>query len=98
MSSLQDLGNPLNKRNRLVVILVLVVVGGGALWLSYASGKSAGYAQAQKDIQDLQEGAGRTALAEAAKSANPFQAVNPLEGVVTNPFDKVKKILNPFEK
>ena len=34
--------------------------------------------------------------AEIGKAANPFGAVNPLEGVEANPFEKAKKVLNPF--
>ena len=45
----------------------------------------------------MQEEAAKQAAADAAKAANPFQIVNPLEGVETNPFEKTKKILNPFE-
>lgn len=35
---------------------------------------------------------------EVAKSENPFKASNPLATVETNPFEKAKKVLNPFEQ
>lgn len=78
-----------------VVVVIVVLVG----VYKYASktGYTAGYAKAQADIQSLQEESARKAATEAAKTANPFQAVNPLEGVEANPFLKVKKVLNPFE-
>ena len=83
--------------NRSVLLVVLVLVGLGAFFVGRTGGYQSGYAQAQGDIQRLQDEGARKATEEAAKSANPFQAVNPLEGVETNPFEKVKKILNPFE-
>lgn len=62
----------------------------------YQKGDDAGYKRAEADIKSLEGGASKKATAEAAKAANPFQAVNPLQGVDTNPFEKAKKILNPF--
>ena len=35
---------------------------------------------------------------EAAKAENPFKADNPLASVEVNPFEKAKKVLNPFEQ
>lgn len=83
--------------NRTVLILVALVLLGLAFWIGRANGYSTGYAQAQTDVQALEEESARKAAEDAAKSANPFQAVNPLEGVEANPFEKVKKVLNPFE-
>jgi len=78
-------------------IIVVIILIGGAFWVGRSGGYTAGYAQAQADAKALQEESTRKATEEAAKSANPFQAVNPLEGVEANPFEKVKKVLNPFE-
>lgn len=78
-------------------ILVGVVIAGGAFWLGKSSGYQSGYAQAQTEVKALQEEAASKAAADAAKAANPFATVNPLEGVDANPFEKVKKVLNPFE-
>ena len=61
------------------------------------SGYKKGYNAAEQDVKKIEEEAGKKAAEEAAKAANPFQAVNPLEGVEANPFEKAKKILNPFE-
>ena len=36
------------------------------------------------------------AVEDVAKAENPFRADNPLAGVETNPFEKAKKVLNPF--
>ncbi|MDO8624185.1 MAG: hypothetical protein Q7R54_02405 [bacterium] len=83
--------------NKLVLLLVALVVIGLAFWLGRFVGYGVGYKQAQTDVETLQGEAARKSAEEAAKSANPFQAVNPLEGVEANPFDKVKKVLNPFE-
>ena len=84
-----------------VLIIVVIVLVGIAFWAGrsngYATGYATGYAQAQTDAIALQAEAAKKATKDAAKSANPFQAVNPLEGVEANPFEKVKKVLNPFE-
>ena len=91
-----SLGALLTRRGLPVLIISLVLLV-AVFWLGRAGGYDSGYTQAKSDIQSIQEEAARKAAEEAAKSANPFQAVNPLEGVEANPFEKVKKILNPFE-
>lgn len=83
--------------SKAVLILAALILVGLVFWLGRAGGYSAGYAKAQADFTSLGEEATQKATAEAAKVANPFQAVNPLEGVEANPFEKVKKVLNPFE-
>lgn len=83
--------------NKALLIIAVIILAGLAFWLGRSGGYSAGYAQAQADVKALQEESARKATEDAAKSANPFQAVNPLEGVEANPFEKVKKVLNPFE-
>jgi len=80
-----------------VLIIVVIVFVGIAFWAGRSNGYATGYAQAQTDAIALQAEAAKKATKDAAKSANPFQAVNPLEGVEANPFEKVKKVLNPFE-
>lgn len=82
---------------RTTVLIAALILIGLAFWLGRSNGYATGYAQAQTDAKALQEESSRKAVEEAAKSANPFQAVNPLEGVEANPFEKVKKVLNPFE-
>ncbi len=79
----------------LVAIVIVAVIG--IYKYGKTTGYSTGYAKAQADIQSLQEESARKAADEAAKTANPFQAVNPLKGVEANPFEKVIKVLNPFE-
>lgn len=86
-----------------IPIAVLALVIGIALGYSsgkqagYKSGDADGYQRAQAEVKKLEEATANKAAGEAAAAANPFQAVNPLEGVETNPFEKTKKILNPFE-
>lgn len=80
-----------------VLIAVVVIAGTGTYKLGSKDGYSDGYIKAQTDIQNLQDEAANRAASEAAKSANPFRAVNPLKEVESNPFEKVKKVLNPFE-
>ena len=80
-----------------VGIIVVVIVGVIAGVLGYSGGQKAGYDKAVADLKAQQEALAQTALEEAAKAANPFQAANPLEGVELNPFEKAKKALNPFE-
>ena len=41
--------------------------------------------------------AAKQAAEEAAKSENPFKSESPLSAVEANPFEKTKKVLNPFE-
>jgi len=84
-------------RQNKIAVVVLVIIAVALFFGGRALGYNSGYAEAQADIQSLQDEAARQAVEEAAKEANPFQTVNPLEGVEANPFDKVKKVLNPFE-
>lgn len=74
-----------------VIVLVAGLVGG------YWFGFERGYGKAEADIKKVQEEAAKKVSEDAAKAANPFQAVNPVEGVEANPFEKTKKILNPFD-
>ncbi|MEK7144355.1 MAG: hypothetical protein AAB794_00625 [Patescibacteria group bacterium] len=84
-------------KSKTVAVIAALVLIGLAFWLGRSNGYTKGYAQAQTDVQALQGESARKAADEAAKATNPFQAVNPLEGVEANPFEKVKKVLNPFE-
>lgn len=86
-----------NKTTVYISGVLLIVLIGFAFWFGRSVGYDAGYAQAQTDATALQEEAARKSAEDTAKSINPFQAVNPLEGVEANPFEKVKKVLNPFE-
>ena len=79
-------------KKNLVLVAVLVV----GLAVGYLVGDSRGYKRAEADIKNLDQVSGEKATAEAAKAANPFQVTNPLEGVEANPFEKAKKVLNPF--
>ena len=73
------------------VVVAVAAVGG------YYSGHNMGYKAAEADIKAVQAEAARKSSEEAAKAANPFQAVNPLAGVEANPFEKAKQVLNPFK-
>ena len=81
-----------NKKTLIVLLVALVLVVGG-----YFVGRSNGYKFAQTDFKKAQEEAAANAAEQAAKSANPFQQVNPVEGVKSNPFADAKKSLNPFQ-
>lgn len=74
----------------LAAIVVVIVV-------SFLIGNSRGYNKAQADVNKAQEEAAQKAATDAAKAANPFQAVNPVAGVEANPFAKAKDVLNPFK-
>ncbi len=67
------------------------------LVLGYWSGNRLGYERAKVDIQAARDAVAKKAVDEAAKTANPFKQVNPLEGVNANPFESAKKALNPFQ-
>ena len=75
--------------NKKILYAALALILLGAAWLVYAN--------YQKRMQILHDEAARRAAAETAKSQNPFQSKNPLSGVEANPFEKAKKVMNPFE-
>ncbi len=87
------------------IVLWCAVIAIAGVLVGYAAGQragfkkgdSVGYERARADIQKTEDLAAAKAAEDAAKAANPFQAANPLEGVSANPFDKAKKVLNPFE-
>lgn len=83
------------KSSVMVVVAVIVLVLGGVG--GYYYGTEAGYKKAEQDIAKLQQEAGKKAAAEAAKSANPFQAENPLAGVETNALKITQDTLNPWK-
>ena len=82
-----------NKTLMLVASATLVV----GVVIGFALGDASGYKRAEADVKKVELAAAEKAAADAAKAANPFQAANPLEGVEANPFEKAKKVLNPFE-
>ena len=43
------------------------------------------------------DSAAKQAAEETAKSENPFKSESPLSAVEADPFEKTKKVLNPFE-
>ena len=77
-----------------ISVIILFCVG---FWAGGKLGFNKGYQSAQADTKRVQEEAAKKATEEAVKASNPFQAVNPLSGVEANPFEKAKKILNPFK-
>ena len=89
MPMLTSLPGLASKRS-LVMYVVLAIAVVGLLLLAYVSYEKG----AQKN---LEADAAHRVAAATAKSENPFQADNPLAGVGTNPFEKTKKIMNPFE-
>lgn len=82
------------QKDKLVSVVVLVVV---VFALGWWVGSNQGYKKAEADIKKVQAEAAKKAAEEAAKAANPFGVANPLGDVEANPFEKTKKILNPFE-
>lgn len=83
---------------KLVVAAVAALVVGilAGYWYGGSRSYQTGYDKAVADAQAAQEALAQKAAEDAAKAANPFQKVNPLEGVTANPFEKTKDILNPF--
>ena len=80
----------LNVPTKRIVIGVLSLAVLLAAWMLVA-------AFTRNNASTEQERVAQNAGADAAKSENPFQAENPLSGVEANPFEKTKKVLNPFE-
>ena len=79
-------------------VLGAVVVVALAGYLAWQGGYDIGYEKAVADAKTAQEGLAKKASDDAAKAANPFQAVNPLEGVTVNPFEEAAQKLNPFSQ
>jgi len=85
-------------KNIIIAAFVLIVGLGLGYWFGTSQAYDRGYNKAIADAQATQEAAAKRAAEEAARAANPFQAEQDvLKGVTTNPIDKTKKILNPFE-
>lgn len=78
-------------------MLSIIVFAAVIFFVGWWVGSSYGYKKAEADIKKVQAEAAKNAAEEAAKAANPFGVANPLQGVEANPFEKTKKILNPFE-
>lgn len=78
----------------MISVSVLAIV---IFFVGWWVGSSSGYKKAEADIKAVQAEAAKKAAGEAAKAANPFGVANPLGDVEANPFEKTKKILNPFE-
>ena len=86
-------------KNFSVISIVLLIIGAiGGYWYGGSKTYDKGYQAATTDIKAQQEESAKKATEETAKTANPFQVSNPLEGVEANPFDKAKDALNPFAK
>mgnify|MGYP001578515675 CR=1 FL=1 len=88
------------KNKNLVMVVLLVVVLGGAYWYGsaqYKKGVEDGKTAAQADIEAQQKDYAAKAGDDAAKAANPFKVANPLEGFSANPFEEAKNTLNPFQ-
>lgn len=72
---------------------IIIAVGVASYWI----GDWRGYSRSQAEVKKVQEIAAQKAAEDASNVANPFKAANPLEGVESNPFEKAKKVLNPFD-
>ena len=85
-------------KNALYVALGALVIG--AMWLGWSSYTSmeARHAEElrQKGAADAAQVSAQEAAKDAVKSVNPFQATNPLSKVKADPFEKTRKVLNPF--
>lgn len=51
-----------------------------------------------EDIQIQPDTVAQKAAEETAKSESLFKTTSPLSGVEADPFEKTKKVLNPFEE
>lgn len=71
------------------IYLVVAVAVLAAFWFAYVQYQGANETAQNTTVSKVVTG--------VAKSENPFQAENPLSNVEADPFEKTKKILNPFE-
>ena len=78
----------LKKRGVYGVLLIALIV---VLWFGYS-------AYQKNAAQQAEEAAAQKAATDAAKSENLFKTENPLSNVKADPFEKTKKVLNPFEE
>ncbi len=70
------------------LIALTAVAFAMAAWFFYGQNGSS---------QPSPDSAAKQAAEETAKSENPFKSASPLSAVEANPFEKTKKVLNPFE-
>ena len=87
--------NP-TKNSWLIAVVLLIVGVIAGYWYGSYQAYDRGYEKAVADAKATQEAVAQKAGEDAVKAANPFQTDNPLAGVEANPFDKAKKVLNPF--
>ena len=86
-------------------IFACVVLSISAVVVAYTIGSmqesqsayTTGYQKGHNDTRAPQINIQQQAVTETVKTVNPFAVKNPLAGVEINPFEKVKKVLNPFE-
>ena len=71
------------------LIALTAVALAAAAWFFYGQNGSS---------QPNPDAAAQQAAEETAKSENPFKSESPLSAVEANPFEKTKKVLNPFEQ
>ena len=74
----------ISRRSAILIIIAVII---GAVWLMYSRYGTPNEKTAAEQVAE-----------EAAKAENPFKADNPLASVEVNPFEKAKKVLNPFEQ
>ena len=70
---------------KLLILIIIAVIA--VSWLAYSRYGTPGEKTAAEQVAE-----------EAAKAENPFTSDNPLASVEVNPFEKTKKMLNPFEQ
>ena len=77
--------NLISSNRRKITVLAIIVLA--VAWFIYS-----------RFITSSEKTAAEQVAEQVAKSENPFRADNPLATVETNPFEKAKKVLNPFEQ
>lgn len=75
-------------RRKMAILVIAILVILVVVWLVYSL----------YIAPSTEKTAAEQVAEEVAKAENPFKADNPLSTVETNPFEKVKKVLNPFEQ
>ena len=86
------------KQKTAILFISVIFLGMVVVWLAYSLYQGNNAHPQNMQNAEAENANAQKAAEEAAKTQNPFKANNPLVNVETNPLNKTKKVLNPFEQ